>query len=333
MLPFKSCVTILAAVSLPALISLSAAGVRLDIDDTLDASTTASGRAGATGPDNAPDPLSRSVGDTPVDGIRISTTAGNASSGTIPVPSAYTGAAQRHPAWRPWNENGLIGHAQLVEKAHSGRIDLYFLGDSITRRWGATDYPQFLAHWRRTFFGWNAANFGWGGDGTQHMLWRIRNGELDGLTPKAIVLLAGTNNIGQGDKPGCAAEVAEGVAALIETCREKAPDATIIVMAIFPRNDGPGSNTMIDEANRLIARLADGKKVRFLNINDQLADPSGQLFEGVTVDRLHLSLAGYEIWARNLIPLLTELLGPRANEDRAPPPTGDPAGSNRAASS
>ena len=82
---------------------------------------------------------------------------------------------------------------------------------------------------------------------------------------------------------------------------------------------------MIAEANRAIARLADGKKVRFLDINDRLADKDGKLFDGVTVDQLHLSLKGYEIWARALEPLLTELLGPRAAEDHAPAPTGDPS--------
>ncbi len=238
-------------------------------------------------------------------------------------------AASRHPAYPPWNENGRIGHEQLVAKARSGKIDLYFLGDSITRRWGATDYPEFLAHWKKTFFGWNAANFGWGGDGTQHMLWRIRNGELDGVNPKVIVLLGGTNNIGKGEKPERAADAVEGVAALVETCRAMAPEATIVVMAIFPRNDSPASNVLIAEANRGIARLADGKKVRFLDINDQLADKDGTLFEGMTVDRLHLSLKGYETWARNLVPLLTELLGPPATEDHAPAPTGDPSAAKR----
>ena len=241
--------------------------------------------------------------------------------------------AASHPAYEPWSENGRIAHRQLVEKAHSGKIDLYFLGDSITRRWGATDYPDFLAHWNKNFRGWNAADFGWGGDGTQHMLWRIRNGELDGVSPKVIVILAGTNNIGKGEKPERAADAAEGVAALVETCREKVPGATIVVMAIFPRNDSPASNALIHEANTRIAALADGKTVRFLDINDQLADPSGKLFDGVTVDQLHLSLKGYEIWARNLEPVLTELLGPRAAEDQAPAPTGDPSAAKRAANS
>lgn len=233
--------------------------------------------------------------------------------------------APTHEALPPWNENGRIGHQQLIEKARTGRIDLYFLGDSITRRWGATDYPQFLAHWQATFHGWNAGNFGWGGDTTHHMLWRIQNGQFDGLTPKVIVLLAGTNNIGKTPKPDSAADVIQGVEAILATLRAKSPTSIVVLMAIFPRNDGETSNAAIAEANAGLAKLADGKTVRFLNINDQLADANGQLLPGVTVDQLHLTLKGYELWGRALTPVLTELLGPRADVDLAPPPTGDPA--------
>src|SRR5262245_56809980 len=92
--------------------------------------------------------------------------------------------------------NSRAAHEQLLEKAMKGRIDVYFTGDSITRRWGATDYPDFLANWKQNFHGWNAANFGWGGDTVQNVLWRLANGELDGVNPKVIVVMAGTNNVG-----------------------------------------------------------------------------------------------------------------------------------------
>ena len=81
-------------------------------------------------------------------------------------------------------------------QSKAGRIDIYFEGDSIARRWGATDYPELLANWKQNFFGWNAADFGWGADLTQNILWRLDNGELDGVNPKIVVLLAGTNNVG-----------------------------------------------------------------------------------------------------------------------------------------
>src|SRR6266699_4352887 len=100
------------------------------------------------------------------------------------------------------DQNSLTAHAQLLEKAKQGRIDIYFEGDSITRRWGATDYPELLANWNQSFFGWNAADFGWGADKTENILWRLNNGELDGVNPKVIVLLAGTNNVGHSVPPG-----------------------------------------------------------------------------------------------------------------------------------
>src|SRR6266496_381408 len=92
----------------------------------------------------------------------------------------------RGPADRPVprsDANSATAHAQLLEKAKHGRIDIYFEGDSITRRWGATDYPELLANWKRNFFGWNAADFGWGADRTQNILWRLENGELDAVNP------------------------------------------------------------------------------------------------------------------------------------------------------
>jgi lysophospholipase L1-like esterase len=221
--------------------------------------------------------------------------------------------------------NSQLAHEQLLAKARAGGIDLYFLGDSITRRWGATDYPDFLANWRQNFYGWNAGDFGWGADTTQNMLWRLQHGELDGVNPKVIVLLAGTNNVG--NTPGDAAKIADvtrGITALVNLCRAKAPGATIILTGIFPRNDGPVMPT-INGINANLAQLADGKTVRYLNLNDRLADADGHLFEGMTVDRLHPTLKGYQMWADALKPILTELLGPPAKTDTAPPPTGDPS--------
>jgi lysophospholipase L1-like esterase len=224
------------------------------------------------------------------------------------------------------DRNSHIAHQQLLAKAKSGGIDLYFLGDSITRRWGAIDYPDFLANWRKTFHGWNAGNFGWGADRTENILWRLANGELDGVDPKVIVLLAGTNNVGK--EPGDDARVADvsrGVKAIVAACREKAPAATIVLVAIFPRNDNPAVMPTIARINASLATLADGQNVRFLDVNARLADADGVLFEGMTLDGLHPSVKGYAAWAEGLKPILTELVGPPAATDHAPPPTGDPS--------
>src|SRR6516225_5435270 len=137
--------------------------------------------------------------------------------------------------------NSQIAHEQLLAKAKQGRIDIYFEGDSITRRWGATDYPQLLENWKQNFFGWNAADFGWGADRVENILWRLENGELDGVHPKVIVLLAGTNNVGNrapaAGVEALAGEVAEGLEAVVHVLRSKAPEAVILVTGIFPRND------------------------------------------------------------------------------------------------
>lgn len=225
------------------------------------------------------------------------------------------------------DQNSMLAHAALLEKAKKGRIDVYFLGDSITRRWGTCDeqYKSFLANWRQNFFGWNAADFGWGGDTTQNILWRLDNGELDNVNPKVIVLLAGTNNVGnkspQGTDDPRAADITRGIKAILDVCRRKAPRATIILMGITPRNDNMAVMPIINRINENIAKLADGKKIRYVNINDRLADREGKLFEGMTNrDGLHLDVKGYQVWADALKPIFTKLLGPPAKEDHAPPP-------------
>jgi lysophospholipase L1-like esterase len=230
--------------------------------------------------------------------------------------------------------NSKLAHRQMVENLKKGRIDVYFVGDSITRRWRAKDYPQFLANWNENFHGWNAANFGWGADTIQNILWRMQNGELEGIQPRVIVLLAGTNNIGSFPANDARiADVTKGIKALLDILHEKAPGATIILTGIFPRNDGTQTTAgmaSIGKINSNIAQFADGKTIRYLNINDKLADKDGKLLPGISLDRLHLSAKGYQIWANSLKPIFAEVLGPPAKEDLAPPPTGDPSAEGKA---
>jgi lysophospholipase L1-like esterase len=243
----------------------------------------------------------------------------------VPVPAPASEPAARS------DQNSLLAHAQLLEKAKKGRIDIYFEGDSITRRWGATDYPELLANWTRNFYGWNAADFGWGADRIQNILWRLNNGELDGVNPKIVVLLAGTNNVGNavsadGDDAKVA-DITKGLQAVLDAIRSKAPNATIVATGIFPRNDNMAVMPTIDKINANLSKLADGKRIRYLNINDKLAERDGKLFEGMmnAGDKLHPTVKGYQVWADALKPIFTELLGPPAQEDHAPPPTGDPS--------
>ncbi len=221
------------------------------------------------------------------------------------------------------DRNSWTAHEQLLEKARKGGMDVYFEGDSITRRWDALDRPDLMANWRQNFFGWNAADFGWGADRVQNILWRLDNGELDGVNPKVIVLLAGTNNLGNTS----AADITSGLEAIMRVIEAKAPGSTIILTGIFPRNDHMAYLDDIRQINENLSKLADGKRVRYLNINDKLADRNGRLFDGMMNerDKLHPTLQGYQVWADALKPIFTELLGPPGKEDHAPLPTGDPS--------
>jgi len=264
-------------------------------------------------------------------------TLGLLTSVTAFVPSQRTQSlpAQEGPTDRPvprTDQNSMIAHEELLAKKTKGRIDVYFVGDSITRRWGALDYPELLENWKANFFGWNAADFGWGADRIQNMLWRLEHGELDDVHPKAIVILAGTNNVGT--EPAGEAKVADitrGLKALIDACRLRAPAAVIILTAIFPRNDNMAVMPEIVQINRNLAGFADGKQMRYLDVNDRLADKEGRLFEGMMNerDKLHPTVKGYQVWADGLKPILTEILGPPAATDQAPPPTGDPSARGR----
>jgi GH35 family endo-1,4-beta-xylanase/lysophospholipase L1-like esterase len=247
------------------------------------------------------------------------------------VCAALSAPRSAHAPLERRDPNSRLAHRQLIAKTKQGKIDIYFEGDSITRRWGATDYPNLLAHWKKHFHGWNAANFGWGGDTTHNILWRLQNGELDGVSPKIVVLQAGTNNLpwsGPADD-AAARDVVGGIKAILAAFQQKAPDATIVLTALFPRPQNTALAPAIDQINARLADLADGKKFRFLNINAQLGDGKGGLRPDFSSDGLHLAERGYDVWAAALKSIFSELLGPPAEIDHSPPPTGDPSASRR----
>ena len=232
----------------------------------------------------------------------------------------------RHEALKRKDPNSLAAHEQLLAKSKQGTIDVFFVGDSITRRWGATDYPKLLVNWDQNFRGWNAANFGWGGDTTHNILWRLQNGEFDGVRPKIVVLQAGTNNLpwtGSADEQTIQ-DVFQGIKTIIDHSHTKTPDATIIVTGVFPRSQNAALAPAITAISDKLANLADGKRIRYLTINEKLTNSEGALLPSMSDDGVHLTEPAYQIWADGLKPIFTEILGPRDTVDRAPPPTGDP---------
>jgi lysophospholipase L1-like esterase len=145
-----------------------------------------------------------------------------------------------------------------------------------------------------------------------------------------IVLLAGTNDVGHevpAEPEVKVSGIIRGFDAVMRVLQSKAPDATVVVTGIFPRNDNMAVIPLINRINERLALMADGRRIRYLDINDRLAHPDGRLFEGMmnAGDKLHPTVKGYQVWADALKPIFTELLGPPGTEDHAPPPTGNPA--------
>lgn len=232
-----------------------------------------------------------------------------------------------HDPWRRDDANSREAHKQLLAKTKQGKVDAYFQGDSVTRRWGATDYPKLLAHWKKSFHGWNAATFAWGGDNTHHMLWRMQNGELDVVSPKVICLQAGANNLpwrGPANQSHVI-DVVEGIQAIIGEFRVRLPDVPIVLTAMFPRDQNPALVDVIDDINQDLQTISQAdEQIHWININDKLLDSEGKLLRAVSSDGIHLEEAGYETWAAALRPVLTQILGPPSQADKAPPPTGNP---------
>jgi lysophospholipase L1-like esterase len=212
----------------------------------------------------------------------------------IPVP--------RDPKW-------VARHEGFVQEAKRGGMEVLFMGDSITDFWrnrGSNVWNKYYAPRR-------AANFGISGDRTQHVLWRMDNGELDGIKPKVVVLMIGTKNTGNerdNKTPrNTVPETIEGVQAVVRELRAKLPDSKILLLAIFPRGtlDNP-QRAQVALVNTVIAKLDDGKMVKYLDLDPKFIEADGTLSKNIMPDLLHPNERGYQIWADAMNPTLDEML-------------------------
>ncbi|MGC8641066.1 MAG: platelet-activating factor acetylhydrolase IB subunit [Isosphaeraceae bacterium] len=196
-------------------------------------------------------------------------------------------------------------HESFLDRAKKGHVDLLFLGDSITQGWHDNDV------WKRFYEPRHAANFGIGGDQTQHVLWRIRHGELDGIHPRVVVLMIGTNNVGSNS----ADEIAQGITAIIKDLRQKLPETRILLLGVFPRGEKPNpGREKLEEVNRQIRGLDDGSHVTYLDIGKAFLNPDGSISHEIMPDFLHLTARGYRIWADAMEPTLWRLLDEPASK-------------------
>ena len=205
-----------------------------------------------------------------------------------------------------FHEGTQARHERFNATSREGAARLVFLGDSITEGWetaGKDVWDRYYAHRR-------AANFGIGGDRTEHVLWRLDHGNLDGLSPRLIVVMIGTNNAGH--RQDQAGDTAAGVRAIVERLRAKCPRSRILLLAIFPRGqtlDDP-CRRLNDETNMMLRGFADATEaVEFLDIGGRFVDQDLVPRADLMPDRLHLSRGGYELWAEAIEARVRRALG------------------------
>jgi len=194
---------------------------------------------------------------------------------------------------------------KLKEIGELKTIDLLMIGDSITHAWEGGGKKV----WDKFYAKRNAFNIGFSGDRTEQVLWRFDHGELDGITPKAAVVMIGTNNTGhRKDDPD---ETAAGIKAIVDKLGEKLPETKVLLLAVFPRGKSANDELRLinDAINQRISKFADDKRVFYLDISDKFLEDDGTLPESIMPDLLHPNQKGYEIWAKAMEPTLAKLLG------------------------
>jgi len=238
------------------------------------------------------------------------TAAAPAQNPTVPPTAAHPHLDASAPMAKADKGQFLQRHESFLARAKAGPIGLLFLGDSIIDNW-RNRAPQL---WDEAYGKYQPANFGIGGDTTQNVIWRIDHGELDGIHPRVVVLMIGTNN----SASNTADEIFAADQKIVRLIRAKIPETKVLLLAIFPR--GPRKNTngstdnyvlrmsVITPVNQRLATLDDGQNVRYLDIGPKFLGPDGQIPDAIMSDHLHPTLAGYYIWVAAMQPLLDEML-------------------------
>jgi len=201
-------------------------------------------------------------------------------------------------------------HQAFVEQARRGGIECLLMGDSITDWWQRAGVDVYEA----TFGSFACANFGIAGDRTEGVLWRMENGELEGYSPRLMMLMIGTNNLSSRRSPAnTPAEIAMAIAVIVTRFRTTFPDASVLLLGVFPRGAEAGSpyREPIRQINELIAHLDDGEHVRFMDIGDGFLEPDGSISVDIMADGLHPTARGYQIWADAVMPTFRQMMGAR----------------------
>jgi len=208
----------------------------------------------------------------------------------------------------------MARHNAVVDRVKQGNVDLILVGDSITHMWGGVPQPggpgQYL--WDKYFGSRNAVNLGFGWDRTQHVLWRLEHGELDGIKPKVAVVMIGTNNMGSNTSD----DIATGIDTIVSTIRHKVPKIKILLLGIFPRDHMPDTQTrrQVAEVNAKISVLGKERGIVYLDLGKKFLEPDGTISQDMMQDYLHPTPKGFAIWANAMEPTLAKLFGDKPRE-------------------
>lgn len=209
------------------------------------------------------------------------------------------------------SERWMARHESMNRRAQEGNVDLVFIGDSIVENWE----DDGKAVWDRYYGHRNAMNLGIGGDRTEHVIWRLDHGNIDGIHPKLAVVMIGQNNGGH----NTAEEIAEGVTAIVNQLREKLPDTKILLLGIFMRNETPNEERVaLATANRIVSGLDDGEHVVYRDITGIYLRPDGTIPAALMPDFEHPNEAGFRAWAEAIEPDVARLMGDEPVSPAAP---------------
>lgn len=216
------------------------------------------------------------------------------------------------PAEKLENDNydWYARHERILKEAKAMNPEIVLIGDSITHHWAGLNSiggEDATPHFKAAFKGKRVLDLGFGWDRIQNMLWRVENGELAGLRPKTIIIMAGTNNMTgtKNARTNSAVEIAEGVVNLVKSVKKRCPKAKIVLMGILPRAGKNDSMRLTaKEANRYLKKFAEKKGLVFIDLSDKFVDESGERIKPLYRDQVHLTPAGYAIWAEALKPYL-----------------------------
>ncbi len=209
---------------------------------------------------------------------------------------------------RPSPRKGWWGkrHQVKIKETQSGNVDLIFVGDSITHGWEGAGRSV----WDKYYSKRQAINLGFSGDRTEHVLWRLDNGEVDGISPKVAVVMIGTNNTADyNPHTNSGQDTADGITAIVRSLRAKLPTTKVLVLSPFPSGEMPNQwRKRNKKAAQIVSKLADKKNIFYLSIYDQFLDENKKLSKDIMPDLLHPNTKGYQIWAEAMEPTLKKLL-------------------------